>query len=215
MQHIARARAALQDHLVIQSVGRRKGHQLRDGLRAGALAEHGHIAGIAAEGFDIVAHPGERCGLVHQAVIARGARVLCQRRMGKVAHRAETVVDCDQYHALPDQRIGLVDRLRAGTILVRAAMQPDHDRLLFRALEIARPYVEQQAVLGLRRQLLRRDKHPCRRPLEEGQAQPVDDLVDETAIPGARLDAFRTEFAGIAGGRAPLHRRSRRAPAPG
>ena len=92
-------------------------------------------------------------------------------------------------------------------------MQPDHDRLLFRALEIAGPHVEQQAVLGLRRRLLRRHDHPCGGALEERHPQPVDDLVDETAIPGARLEAFRPEFARVAGGCAPLHRRSRRAPA--
>ena len=64
------------------------------------------FAGIAAEGRDVVAHPGERGDLIEQPGV-RGARELFARQLGQVqeAERAEPVVDGHHHDvAAPHER---------------------------------------------------------------------------------------------------------------
>ena len=65
-----KSRATLPDRLLEQAVGGRGGHQGADRKRSGALAEDGHVAGIAAECGDVVMDPVESDQLIEQAVVA-------------------------------------------------------------------------------------------------------------------------------------------------
>ena len=55
---------ALQDRLVGQTPGPTNVHQGRDADGTRGLAEQRHVAGIATEGLDVVAHPFERNNFV-------------------------------------------------------------------------------------------------------------------------------------------------------
>lgn len=158
---------------------------------APALAEHGDIARIAAEGRDIVADPCKGCCLIQQAVVARRARFLGQGRMSQIPKGTEAVIDRDQHHAFFDEGIGLVDRLRTRAILVGAAMQPQHDRLGFAAFQIASAYIDEQAVFTFRRCFLRGNGDACGHAFEQVKSDAVYDAADKSAVAAARLDAFR------------------------
>ena len=63
------SRPALGDGAPEQPLGTRHGKQRADAQRPGRLAEDRDVAGIAAEGGDILPHPRERGDLVEQAEV--------------------------------------------------------------------------------------------------------------------------------------------------
>ena len=83
-----------------QAVRERRGHQ-RDGVeRAGREAEQRHVAGVAAEGADVLVNPLQRGELVEDAVLAGGQAVFCgQGGMPDEAERAEPVVERHDHDA--------------------------------------------------------------------------------------------------------------------
>src|SRR6185437_2852407 len=120
----------------------------RDRYRARALAENRHIAGIAAETCDVLAHPFQRRDLIEKAVIAGDLvrRFRAQRRMRHEAENADAVIDGDDDNALPRQRIAVIDRDRTRAELERAAIEPHHHRQL-RAARRGGIDVERQTIL--------------------------------------------------------------------
>ncbi len=78
-------RAALDDRAVEQPFGGRHREQRRDLAAAAGLAEHGHVAGVAAELRDVRPHPGKR---VHDVEHAHGAR-LRERLAAELGQRRE------------------------------------------------------------------------------------------------------------------------------
>ena len=88
------ARAALRDRLLEQSARLGQAEQRAHAHAARGLAEDGHVLGIAAEGRDVLAHPGERRDLVEDALVA-GRRDAPAGQLVKAqeAERAEPVVD--------------------------------------------------------------------------------------------------------------------------
>ena len=151
-----RAAAGLRDGAHEQALGRGAGDQHLHGDRTGALAEHRHPPGIAAEGRDVPLHPLQRRDLVHQPIVAQPPAVgvlRAQRRMGKVAQAAQAVVDRHHHDAAPGQSRAVVERHAAGTARERATVDEHHHRLAPR-LRLHRPVdVEKQAVLADRTDL--------------------------------------------------------------
>ena len=127
--------------------------------RAGRLATDRHVAGVAAEGGNVVVHPAQRRDQIEKRVVARRVSLglLRQLRMGEEAEDAQPVVHRDQHDALSCQAFAVVDRHRARAFGVGAAVDVDVDRPLLRRRCRGRPHVQVQAVfadLGVRHELV-------------------------------------------------------------
>ena len=134
-------RAALQHRAPEQALGARHGQQVADGHGAGGLAEHGDPVGIAAEGADVVPHPGERGDLVEQAEV--GAVVAVAEVEEPVGARAP--VDRHADHAVAGEAAAVV--APAGGVAEGAARAPHHHRKPARS-RVGGPDVEVQAVVA-------------------------------------------------------------------
>src|SRR5581483_341845 len=115
------------------------------------LAEYRHVAGVAAEGSDVVAHPLQgKDGVEHAGVAAAAELRPADIGEVQVAEGVEAVVDRDYDDVVAPGQVGAaVPAFGAGPGGETAAVQPDHYRALA-AIDLRRPDVEDQAVLALR-----------------------------------------------------------------
>ena len=120
------------DHGPVEQAPRgRRDHQPGHDGPARRFAEDGDVLGVAAEGRDIGAHPFQRRGHVHQAIVrGRLARrpLGRQGRMIEEAQTSQPIVQCDDHHAAPGQGGPIIQRRGARTVHHPAAMDPDHHR---------------------------------------------------------------------------------------
>ena len=93
------------------------------------------VRGIAAEGRDVLPHPGERRDLIEQTRIGRRVlRFALERRQMQEAERAEPVVDRHHHDvAAPGEARAVVDGLRSRAGGEGAAVEPDQHRPATRA----------------------------------------------------------------------------------
>jgi hypothetical protein len=180
----------LRNRPVIQPFGLRRPEQGRDHDRAGRFAEDRHVAGVAAEGFDVALHPFERGNRIHHSVVAGGiaAGLARELRVREEAESAEAIVQRDDDGAFLRQTLAVVTGLRARAAREAAAIDPDHDGSAIVRRIGRRPNVQIKAIFSGRRW--------CR------AARPTR----------AALHAARAEFGGIANA-VPAGGRLRRLPA--
>ena len=144
-------RRALGDRPVEQAAGSGYRHQRRHRDAARRLAEDRHVAGVAAERGDVVAHPLQRRNLVAEAEV-RVERPLGGGIAGDVgeAERAEPVVERDVDDvAGADERVPGVPRHGRGSDAERTAVDP-HQHGPRRAGRRRRDHVGRQAVFAHR-----------------------------------------------------------------
>jgi hypothetical protein len=70
--------AGLEDRAVEEPVGAREAKEGGAAHGAGRLAEDRDLAGVAPEGLDLVAHPGERGHLVEETLVPGGGQPLAE-----------------------------------------------------------------------------------------------------------------------------------------
>ena len=123
----------------------------RRGLHAATrFAEDQHVLRVAAEIFDVVAHPLERRDEIEHADVAREG-VLRPGEVGKVekAETAESMVDGDVHDVAAARRVVAgVDPVVACVRGVPAAVNTDHDRTLPAILQRRRPDVHDETVFA-------------------------------------------------------------------
>ena len=144
-------RRALGDRPVEQAAGSGYRHQRRHRDAARRLAEDRHVAGVAAERGDVVAHPLQRRDLVAEAEV-RVERPLGGGIAGDVgeAERAEPVVERDVDDvAGAGERVPGVPRHGRRPDAERAAVDPHHHGPR-RAGRRRRDHVDRQAVFAHR-----------------------------------------------------------------
>ena len=123
-------------------------------IGAGGLAEEGDVVGVAAEGCDVAADPGDGGGLVHQAVVAGGVvgRLGGEFGEGEEAEDAEAVVHGDDDDAAMREELAVLAILGGAAGGEAAAVDPDHDGQAGGFLAglgvVGRPDVEGEAVLA-------------------------------------------------------------------
>ena len=143
-----------------QTLGRRHVHQADHFAAAAGLAEDGDVAGIAAEGFDVVVNPLEGGHQVGHAGVA-GVGIL--RAVGRQIQRANDVQAVIETHghyvAKFAQRLAVV---RIGfhrrAVGESAAVHPYHHGFLCRRRRVLRPDVQHLAVFVLRPVAMREDE---------------------------------------------------------
>ena len=136
------SRAALGDGAPEQPGGAGHGQQRADAHRPGRLAEDGDVAGIAAEGADVVPHPLQRGDLVEQAAIGVSVAEI-EEPIG-----ADPVVDGHADDAVAGETAAVIPGRRTRAVIrEHPARDPHHHRLPGRP-EVGRPDVEGQAVLA-------------------------------------------------------------------
>ena len=142
--------AALADRAVEELAGARRTEKCADAHGACRLTEDRHLAGIAPEAVDVVAHPLESGDLIAQAGIAGATELLAaDPAQMHVAQRAQTVVDRDHHDvAAARQVLPFVDGSGTRPDQKASAMDPHQDRTP-RIVETGRPDIEGEAVLGL------------------------------------------------------------------
>jgi hypothetical protein len=159
----------------------RHGQQRGDAHRASRLAEHRDVGGIAAEGSDVIAHPGQGRDLVEQADVrvfvagiqeAVGANAVIDRH-------ADDPISCESAAVVPGRCPGAVE-------LEHAARNPDHHRLSGRG-HARRPDIQRETVLTVRQLLENSDAGWVRR-LRLG---PEGERISHAA-PGNRLRRTKT-----------------------
>ena len=183
--------AALQDRPPEQPLGAGHREQHADAHRPGGLAEDRHVAGVPAEGSDVLPHPLQRGDLVEQAEVGDAVAEI------EEPLRARTPVDDDTDHPVPGEAAAVVGRRRAD--LEHAALDPDHHRQPCSA-GIRRPDVEVQAFLGRRGTLHRRERRLT--SVQSSGAPVAGPPVDGGATcggSGPSLVASRTPDHGTAG----------------
>ena len=144
-------RRALGDRPVEQAAGGGYRHQRRHRDAARRLAEDRHVAGVAAERGDVVAHPLQRRDLVAEAEVGV-ERPLGRGVAGDVGEpeRAEPVVERDVDDvAGAGERVPGVPRHGRRPHAERAAVDPHHHRPR-RAGRRRRDHVDRQAVFAHR-----------------------------------------------------------------
>ena len=122
-----RRHAALQNGLVEQAGRTRRDKIEHDGEAAGGFAEHGHIAGIATEGANVLLHPFQSGLLVHRAVVAEVVPFLVEGRMSHVTEHVHAIGDGNNHDIAVDDQLARVIVVGAA-IDQAAAMNPDHHR---------------------------------------------------------------------------------------
>src|SRR5690606_14639166 len=130
-------RAALNNSLVKQPLGRGGGDLTGDAVATGRLAEQGYVVRIAVEGSNVVLNPAQGQLLVLQAEVG-----VAQGSVGQEAEGAEAVVQRDHDHAAFHQMPGIVARTTR-TVDEGATMDPDHYRIV--AGFFGTVYVQEQA----------------------------------------------------------------------
>ena len=134
-------RAALQHRAPEQTLGARHAQQVADGHGARGLAEHGDAVGVAAEGADVVPHPGERGDLVAQAEVGGVVAVAeVEEPVG-----ARPPVDRHAHHTVAGEAAAVV--APAGGEAEGAARTPHHHRKAARS-RVGRPDVQVEAVVA-------------------------------------------------------------------
>jgi len=143
------AAARLDDGFVEQPARQRRGHHGEHRAATGGFAEQGHIARIAAELRDVLAHPFQRRDLIEETIVAKqGIWIfLGQRGVGEESEPSHTIVEADEYDAALGEMRSVVNGGRASAIDETAAVDPDHDGQLAECPLDGRPHVEIQTVL--------------------------------------------------------------------
>ncbi len=143
-------RAALADRFVKEPARARRRHECAHRERSRRLPEDRHVARIAAERGDVVAHPLERRDLIEHPVVARRAAARLARELGvrEETERAEPVVDRDEHDVPLRERLAVVPRFGAGASLKPSAVDPHHHRQTIGGRLCRRPEVQRQAVLA-------------------------------------------------------------------
>ncbi len=141
--------AGLEDRAVEEPVGAREAKEGGAAHGAGRLAEDRDLVGVAAEGLDLVAYPGERGHLVEEALVAGGGEPLAEAvAQAKEAEGAEPVVDGDDHHVPPPgQGRAVIEHLGARAQQEGSAVDPHQDRPS-PAVGRGRPDVQIEAVLA-------------------------------------------------------------------
>ena len=143
-----------------EALGGRDVHQADDLAAAAGLAEDGDVAGIAAEGFDVVVNPLQRGHQVGHAGVA-GVRVF--GAVGRKIERAENVqpvIQADDHDVAELAQVLAVVGIgfHRGAVRESAAVHPDHDGLLHVRAEALRPDVQDLAVVVLQPVAMRKDE---------------------------------------------------------
>ena len=150
---------ALRDRTREEALRGGHGHEGRDRVRAGRLAEQRHVARVAAERADVAAHPLERGDLVSQAEVA--LERMPRRCVGaevQPAQRAEPVVQADVHDAVsPRKRFALPRVLPRRADAVCAAVDEHHHRTTRHGL-VGRGHVDAEAVLAPGKPRVRADE---------------------------------------------------------
>ena len=117
--------AALGDHAAEQAVRPWRAEQSGDAEATRRLAGDGDLARVAAEAFDVVAHPLERGNLVENAVDARVRELRAKALEVRESQRAEAVVDGYRHDvAVGGETRAVVPRYGALAVAVAAAVDP-------------------------------------------------------------------------------------------
>ena len=146
-----RHRTRLGDGALEQPLGLLHAHQRRYLGCPAALAENGHVPGIAADLVRVIAHPFQRLHDVQAAKVAAIGIFRIVRQAGQIAvpQPVQPVVQRDDHDisALGKARsVITIAGSRSGD--VTAAVQPDHDRAFLPVAQAARPHVQEQAVFA-------------------------------------------------------------------
>ena len=139
----------LGDCLVEQTARFWRDHEQDDTESASGFTCNCDIVRVPAKGSDIALDPFQGCSLIFQAIIARDIlrRLGAEFRMGKIAEHAEPVIDCnDDEPRFTGKVCAVVHCLTAGAGNQRAAMDPDEDRSIIRA--VRHPDIEAKAILA-------------------------------------------------------------------
>ena len=153
--------AALGDRLVEQTLGCGHGEKREHGPAAGRLAEDGHVARVATESGDVVAHPAQRRDLVEDAVVAGAGEGRVDGVDGQETEHPEAVVDGD------DDDVAAGRERRSVVVVARAhrvgtAVDPHHDGA-GTAISLGCEDVQIQAILVLDRVAVAHDGDRRRR----------------------------------------------------
>ena len=128
--------------------------------------------------------------------------------MGQITEWAKPVIECDEHNAILDQGIGLVDFRGAGSGLMAATMDPDHDRQQRFTSDIRSPDIDEEAVFGFGRGRHGRHILLGSKTLPPGQPGTINNAVDETVHAFSGLKAFRAVGPHVTWHRAPLRWRT-------
>ena len=146
---VARVGAALDDRAMEQALAGRHRHHGRDLSAAAGLAEDRHVARVAAELADIVAHPFERRDEIEHAGVGSVRKLRQQLAEIKEAERIQPMVNRHHDHvAAPRQPRAVEHAAGAGEGGEIAAVEPDHHRALAAVAQAGRPDVQSETVLA-------------------------------------------------------------------
>ena len=140
--------AALDDGLVKETLGAGQRHQHAHFGAPARLAEDGDVAGIAAEGRDIVPHPFEGGHDIHRASGASAFEIVARDVFKmEIAQRTQAMIERDHHDIVGAAEVGAVGPGRgAGAGDEGAAMAPEQDGPLG-ARYARRPDVEVETIL--------------------------------------------------------------------
>ncbi len=143
-------RSALGDGALEQSFGARRTDEIADARRARGIAVDGHPFRIAAEARNVLLHPFEGCGLIHQSVVTGGVAVglFGEFGMREKAERTEAIVDGHDDDALLREGLAVGRGRCAGAAGVSAGVNPEQHGPFFGGRLRGGPDVEVEAVLA-------------------------------------------------------------------
>ena len=198
-------RPAHDDGAVEQAARGRHGEQGAHLPASARLAEDRHVAGIAAEARDVLAHPLQRGDHVEGAGVA-GVGKAFAREIGEMqmAEDVEPLVDRHHDHVVVCSKARPVEpRHVGGAERKGAAVVPDHDRTLAAVGKPARPQVQGEAILALGNRVARTRQAGQFRPLLEARRElrRVPGPIERIAHPGPRLGLLRRHETIAAAGR--------------
>ena len=169
----------------------RRGHpeQRAHLARAARLTEDRHVAGIAAERGDVVAHPLEAGDdVAHARVAGVGELLAAKLREVHEAERVQPMRDADDHDVVLAGQVGAVIRHHSGRAgRIAAAVQPHHHRPLPCA-DARRPDVQVEAVFAHRLAQVERCPFLDEDRIDERRAQPE---LEGVADAGPRLRFHR------------------------
>lgn len=132
------------------AVGPRHREQARDIHRAGGLAEDGDVAGVAAEGRNLVPDPLEGRHLVQHRLIAGGVEPAPGLPGPEEPEGPQAIVDGDDHPVTAPHEVGgIVRPLRSRADDPGAPVNPHHDRPPGAIAGRGSPHVEREAILAL------------------------------------------------------------------
>ena len=166
----------------------------------GTLAEERDTTGITAKGFNVALHPFQGSQLVQQAEVAGALPTLFREQgVSQKTANAQTIVQCDQYHASAGIFRPVELHLVAISVLIGTAMNPHHDRQFVAHLCLSRlPHVQIETIFAHLRSPALVELPPVERALTGAALQRSRSpfVTFENTLPGLhRLGCFPSQLA--------------------